>query len=238
MIHVTDRPNVHMRLRPLKLLLCQLSYDPPEKDVREQPAPADAFQNKMAAGRPNPARGAGKMKKPTTGFGPVTSSLPKRCATPAPRGHSFRSPAPARGRCRRAPRTPTETARTACLLTKWGEEDSNLCRRSPADLQSAPFGRSGIPPQQSSASLAGAAARAPPRRTGLRRARRIVTDSRRFLQPPRTGEGADDVRDKNESRRRESNPQPAVYKTAALPLSYVGDGPRKSSRPTVPATTH
>lgn len=24
------------------------------------------------------------------------------------------------------------------------------------------------------------------------------------------------------SRRRESNPQPAVYKTAALPLSYVG----------------
>ena len=26
----------------------------------------------------------------------------------------------------------------------------------------------------------------------------------------------------SQSRRRESNPQPAVYKTAALPLSYVG----------------
>ena len=28
----------------------------------------------------------------------------------------------------------------------WGEEDSNLRRRTPADLQSAPIGRSGIPP--------------------------------------------------------------------------------------------
>src|SRR5713101_1683723 len=28
----------------------------------------------------------------------------------------------------------------------WREKDSNLRRREPADLQSAPFGRSGIPP--------------------------------------------------------------------------------------------
>ena len=28
----------------------------------------------------------------------------------------------------------------------WGEEDSNLRRRAPADLQSAPFDRSGISP--------------------------------------------------------------------------------------------
>jgi hypothetical protein len=33
------------------------------------------------------------------------------------------------------------------------------------------------------------------------------------------------------SRRRESNPQPAVYKTAALPLSYVGLGADSSRRP-------
>jgi hypothetical protein len=29
----------------------------------------------------------------------------------------------------------------------WREEDSNLRRLTPADLQSAPFGHSGIPPQ-------------------------------------------------------------------------------------------
>ena len=28
----------------------------------------------------------------------------------------------------------------------WGEEDLNLRRRTPADLQSAPIDRSGIPP--------------------------------------------------------------------------------------------
>ena len=36
------------------------------------------------------------------------------------------------------------------LLTNdisWGEEDSNLRRRSPADLQSDPFGHSGISPK-------------------------------------------------------------------------------------------
>src|SRR5919201_2819241 len=30
----------------------------------------------------------------------------------------------------------------------WREKDSNLRRREPADLQSAPFGRSGIPPER------------------------------------------------------------------------------------------
>ena len=29
---------------------------------------------------------------------------------------------------------------------RWGEEDSNLRRRTPADLQSAPIDHSGIPP--------------------------------------------------------------------------------------------
>ena len=32
----------------------------------------------------------------------------------------------------------------------WRGEDSNLRRRSPADLQSAPFGRSGTPPHHDS----------------------------------------------------------------------------------------
>ena len=32
-------------------------------------------------------------------------------------------------------------------LLEWGGEDLNLCRHTPADLQSAPFGRSGTSPQ-------------------------------------------------------------------------------------------
>jgi hypothetical protein len=56
--------------------------------------------------------------EPTTGFEPVTSSLPKTRSTPELRG-----------------------------LGWWGEQDSNLRRRPPPDLQSGPFGRSGIPPR-------------------------------------------------------------------------------------------
>jgi hypothetical protein len=42
------------------------------------------------------------------------------------------------------------TSRCNCLTPRhleWGGEDLNLCRRTPADLQSAPFGRSGTSPQ-------------------------------------------------------------------------------------------
>jgi hypothetical protein len=42
-------------------------------------------------------------------------------------------------------RTATCTA-TAPALPRWWEKDSNLRRREPADLQSAPVGRLGIPP--------------------------------------------------------------------------------------------
>ena len=39
------------------------------------------------------------------------------------------------------------------LCFKWGEQDSNLRRHSPADLQSAPVGRFGISPLKQSLSL-------------------------------------------------------------------------------------
>ena len=63
---------------------------------------------------------------------------------------------------------------------EWGELDSNQCRRKPAGLQPAPFGRSGIPPWG-----------------------QVVHRTR-------------------QSWRRDLNPQPADYKSAALPLSYRG----------------
>ena len=34
------------------------------------------------------------------------------------------------------------------LLKRWGEQDSNLRRRTPADLQSAPVGHFGISPEE------------------------------------------------------------------------------------------
>ncbi len=75
----------------------------------------------------------------------------------------------------------------------WGEEDSNLRRRTPADLQSAPVGRLGISPH-------------PP--SGLSRERR---HSRTFAHRARTS------RLIPWSWRRDLNPRPADYKSAALP---------------------
>ena len=93
------------------------------------------------------------------GFGPMTSSLPKRCATPAPSGRLLIKPTI----------RPSERVRwPSKLYIWWGEMVSNQRRRSPADLQSAPFDHSGISPQW--------------------------------------------------SRRWDSNPQPEVYKTPALPI--------------------
>ena len=39
-------------------------------------------------------------------------------------------------------------ARSVSKLQQWGEQDSNLRRRKPTDLQSVPFGHFGIPPYQ------------------------------------------------------------------------------------------
>ena len=44
---------------------------------------------------------------------------------------------------------PSDASTIASGATWWGEEDSNLRRRAPTDLQSVPFDRSGISPRPS-----------------------------------------------------------------------------------------
>src|SRR5438067_3319158 len=82
----------------------------------------------------------------------------------------------------------TSQARIAPRTEMWRGKDSNLRRRKPADLQSAPFGRSGTPPVSQPVL-------------------RI-----RFVRPPRRGGGLSLW-----SWRRESNPRPSAYKAGALP---------------------
>src|SRR3954463_12870963 len=76
------------------------------------------------------------------------------------------------------------------VLHLWRVEDLNLCRLTPADLQSAPFDRSGNPPK-----------------------------SFVFMSIPMTK-----LELLPASWRGDSNLQPPVYKTGALPLSYASDG--------------
>src|SRR5574342_1278600 len=83
----------------------------------------------------------------------------------------------------------------------WRGEDLNPRRRSPADLQSAPFGHLGTSPCRPWTPVE----LAPP------------TDGRRWLRKL-PGARPDSSR---WSWRRESNPRPAAYKAAALPLSYA-----------------
>src|SRR5262249_42861442 len=45
------------------------------------------------------------------------------------------------------PGSPSRFRRARAFVRWWGEEDSNLRRHSPADLQSAPFVHSGISPR-------------------------------------------------------------------------------------------
>jgi hypothetical protein len=86
---------------------------------------------------------------------------------------------------------PTELLPRCCdpVLRGWRVVGSNHCRHKPADLQSAPFGRSGNPPKLFA-----------------------------FLSLKPTG--CEPIR---RSWRRDLNPQPPVYKTGALPLSYASN---------------
>src|SRR5215470_15881343 len=138
-----------------------------------------------------------------TGFEPATPSLegwrsttelfPRRDATcrPEPSGRratslSFRPPCPSHSSS--APRW-------------WRGEDLNPRRRSPADLQSAPFGQLGyLAIRTVDSSGTHSAGRRPALVATVARAR---PDSSRW------------------SWRRELNPRPAAYKAAALPLSYA-----------------
>ena len=79
-----------------------------------------------------------------------------------------------------------------------GREGFEPPKAEPTDLQSVPFGRLGTCPHYSAVTL--------------------IVHRRHWL----AGKG------ESRSRRRDLNPQPAVYKTAALPLSYVGISPARS----------
>ena len=155
-------------------------------------------------------------------------------------------------------------ARSVSKLQQWGEQDSNLRRRKPTDLQSVPFGHFGIPPYQP---LTNGSPRQPsncseaiclpiPTRNRLRAFSRLFSPrlfshrqtaqvqrlkrpktTRNTSQTPRNGNCSEGEKppEKNhapsregllshsvraadfESQRRDSNPRPAVYKTAALP---------------------
>src|SRR6056297_19414 len=80
-----------------------------------------------------------------TGFEPVTSSLPRKRSTPElhRQKQSGRRNSNPRPSAWKADALPTELLP---LLSQWGGQDSNLRRRMPADLQSAPVGRFGTSP--------------------------------------------------------------------------------------------
>src|SRR5512136_105499 len=89
----------------------------------------------------------------------------------------------------------------------WGEEDLNLRRRSPADLQSAPFGHLGIsPPAPLTATLSF---------FWLVLLADRVADLLGFI----VHAGASGS--KCWRWREDSNPRPTAYKAVALPLSYA-----------------
>ncbi len=75
-----------------------------------------------------------------TGFEPVTSSLPRKCSTPELHRQSKLS-----GR-RRSNSRPSVWKAYFRSLGLWAKMDSNHRRHKSADLQSAPFGHSGIRP--------------------------------------------------------------------------------------------
>jgi hypothetical protein len=87
-----------------------------------------------------------------TGLEPVTSSLPRTRSTTEL--HRQKKKSGRRGSNPRPSAWKADALSTELLPPivffchkKWGEEDSNLRRRPPTDLQSAPFDRFGISPK-------------------------------------------------------------------------------------------
>ncbi len=83
------------------------------------------------------------------GIEPMTSSLPRKRSTPEllrpnkkRAGNETRTRDPNLGRV-----VLYQLSYSRNLNILWGEEDSNLRRHTPADLQSAPFGHFGISPR-------------------------------------------------------------------------------------------
>ena len=101
---------------------------------------------------------------------------------------------------------------TQSLNVLWGEQDSNLRRLTPTDLQSAPVGHFGIPPTHKT----------------LSQKNKLIADSeserpipkQRSIFPIQSRSVNSSYSDM--SQRPDLNRRPAVYKTAALPLSYAG----------------
>ena len=85
--------------------------------------------------------------EPMMGIEPMTSSLPRKRSTPElhrqkSSGRRDSNPRPS------AWKADALSAELLPLVYLWGEKDSNLRRRTPADLQSAPVGHFGISPTQ------------------------------------------------------------------------------------------
>src|SRR5439155_12870951 len=92
----------------------------------------------------------------------------------------------------------------------WRGEDSNLRRRAPADLQSAPFGRLGTSPLQLWTRGTRSSVGVPP-----------ATSGAVAHHPPGSRPTIPAALAMAWSWRRDLNPRPAAYKAAALPLSYA-----------------
>jgi hypothetical protein len=111
--------------------------------------------------------------EPERGIEPLTPSLPRKCSTSELLWHqkvSGRRSSNPRPSAWKADALPTELLplnivcyepdhfvlfRIYIIVNrfKWGEQDSNLRRHLPADLQSAPVDRFGISPQKQSPTL-------------------------------------------------------------------------------------
>ena len=83
------------------------------------------------------------------GVGPMTSSLPKRCATAAPRGHDKQKILDPKYGCRdRRPLAASSIEHRVSSIKMVAGGRFELPKRNATDLQSAPFGHSGIPPSR------------------------------------------------------------------------------------------
>ncbi len=98
------------------------------------------------------------FREPIVGIEPTTPSLPWKCSTTELYRHQTSCALSGRPGSNRqhsawkADTLPIEL-RPLALGSQWGEQDSNLRRHKPTDLQSAPVGHFGIPPMSKNSIL-------------------------------------------------------------------------------------
>lgn len=137
----------------------------------------------------------------------MTSFLPRTCSTTELCGQILRPEYLSSLPQPIAAKTTTAQLLTAAISHWWREQDSNLRSPKASDLQSDGFNRSPIPPKKA--------------------VRKFSTEAGPRLRPDHAVEG-------KWSPRRDSNPQPADYKSAALPIALLGHygiRPIKKGRP-------